>query len=204
MDTVHTTEPTNGVHKRSGILYPVMLIAAIAVILFSAIGIATMMGWLPTALSGGDRAATPDSTPPPAKAVDRAPPPAKSSAASRPRLFGSMAASCTDCGTVESIRAVEVPGKGTGLGAVGGAVVGGILGNQVGHGRGRTAATVVGAGAGAYAGNEIEKNANKATRYEVRVRMNDGTLRTYYENAQPALNIGQKVRVTDHGVVAAG
>ena len=42
-----TTKPRKG----SGILYPVMLIAAIAVILFSVIGIATMTGHLPKALS---------------------------------------------------------------------------------------------------------------------------------------------------------
>lgn len=41
-----------------GLLYPTMLIAAIAVILFSVIGIATMAGLMPSALSqGGDKAA---------------------------------------------------------------------------------------------------------------------------------------------------
>ena len=105
---------------------------------------------------------------------------------------------------VESIRAVEVKGQGSGIGAVAGGVVGGVLGNQVGHGRGRTAATVVGAGAGAYAGHEIEKNMNRKVSYQVRVRMNDGTYRTFYEPAQPAFTVGQKVRATEQGIVAAG
>ena len=85
-----------------------------------------------------------------------------------------------------------------------GGVVGGLLGNQVGRGSGRTAATVVGAGAGAYAGNEIEKNNNRSVTYQVRVRMNDGTYRTVRESAQPALAVGQKVRVTEQGIIAAG
>ena len=64
--------------------------------------------------------------------------------------------------------------------------------------------TVVGVGAGAYAGHEIEKNMNKSVSYQIRVRMNDGSLRTVYERAQPAVRIGEKVRVTRNGVVAAG
>jgi len=34
--------------------------------------------------------------------------------------------------------------------------------------------------------------------------MNDGTYRTVREGAQPALAIGQKVRVTEQGIIAAG
>ena len=42
--------------RRGGLLYPMLVIAAIAVIVFSVTGIATMMGWLPNALSGRDPA----------------------------------------------------------------------------------------------------------------------------------------------------
>ena len=182
METINAVE--NSAHRRSGILYPVMVIAAITLIVFSVVGIATMMGWMPSATSGGEHGVK--------------------SGAARPGLFASASASCANCGVVESIRVVETAGQGTGVGAIGGAVVGGILGNQVGRGSGRTAATVVGAGAGAYAGNEIEKNAKKSAHFQVRVRMNDGSYRTFRENAQPALSVGQKVRVTEQGVVAAG
>lgn len=166
------------VERRPGILYPVMLIAAITVIVFSVAGIATMMGWLPSALSHGS--------------------PEGGTAGPRP------AACAADCGVIESIRIVELKGEGSGLGAVGGAVVGGLLGTQVGRGNGRTAATVVGAGAGAYAGHEIEKSAHRSVRYQVRVRMEDGSVRTFLESAQPALAVGQKVRVTGQGMVVAG
>lgn len=40
-------------------------------------------------------------------------------------------------------------------GTVGGAVVGGLLGSTIGGGRGRTAATAIGAGAGGYIGNTM-------------------------------------------------
>jgi len=197
MTTANTTmRGKPAVDRRPAILYPLMVIAAIAVIIFSVAGIATMMGWLPTVHSQGDSSAQYDSaaqTEPQA----RAEPPARGAAGprtgyDRPRMTSSAAAACSDCGVVESIR------------AIGGAVVGGILGNQIGRGSGRTAATVVGAGAGAYAGNEVEKSTKSSVRYQVRVRMSDGSIRTLHENSQPALSVGQKVRVNGSEIVAAG
>ena len=41
--------------KSTNLLYPLMLIAAVTVIVFSLVGIATMLGWLPSARSGSDR-----------------------------------------------------------------------------------------------------------------------------------------------------
>lgn len=207
MESMDDLRNADATRKHGGILYPVMLIAAIAVILFSVVGIATMTGHLPKALSKGEEA-TGDSVArrsEPLRAEAPAPSaPVKRARRQETRAAGSpvVAQRCEDCGVIESIRAVESKGQGSGLGAVGGAVVGGILGNQVGRGGGRTAATVVGAGAGAYAGHEIEKNVNKRVSYQVRVRMDDGTLRTFYEAAQPAYNIGQKVRVGERGIVA--
>ena len=136
MDAVNMT-PGNAstVVKHPGILYPLMLIAAIAVIVFSVAGIATMMGWIPGALS---------SSAVPARAQ-----PVPVSKQAKPRVV-TAAAACQDCGVVESMRVVK-----------------------------------------------------KSVNYEIRVRMNDGTVRTLYERARPALTIGQKVRVTDQGVIAA-
>jgi hypothetical protein len=58
MEAVNMTPGTTGTAvKDAGILYPLMLIAATAVIVFSIAGIATMMGWMPSALSGGADAA---------------------------------------------------------------------------------------------------------------------------------------------------
>jgi outer membrane lipoprotein SlyB len=100
---------------------------------------------------------------------------------------------CTACGQVESVSAVKHKGEGTGLGVVGGAVVGGLLGSQVGGGSGKNVATVLGAVGGGVAGNEVEKRARATTVYQVRVRMDDGSLRTLTQSTAPA--VGQKVTV---------
>lgn len=100
---------------------------------------------------------------------------------------------CVDCGTVESVATVQRQGEvngignsGIGLGAVGGAVLGGVLGNQVGNGNGKTIATVLGAIGGGYAGNAVQKNMNKVTVYQVRVRMQDGSYRTVEQSGPVA------------------
>jgi len=95
------------------------------------------------------------------------------------------AARCSHCGVVESVRAVQQKGQGTGVGAVAGGVVGGVIGNQFGRGDGRTAMTVLGAVGGGLAGNEIEKRARSETLYEVHVRMDDGSLRTLRQRSAP-------------------
>ena len=101
-----------------------------------------------------------------------------------------------DHGTVISSRTVEQAQKASGLGAVGGAVVGGLLGNQIGSGGGRTLATVAGAAAGGYAGNNIERSRNTKMVTETRVRMSDGSIRTFTN--QGTFRKGAQVRV-DHG-----
>lgn len=103
------------------------------------------------------------------------------------------ASTCAACGKVEAVDAVQKKGEGSGLGVVGGAVVGGLVGSQIGGGNGKNAMAVLGAVGGGVAGNEIEKRARATTVYQVRVRMDDGTLRTVTQNTAPA--IGQKVVV---------
>lgn len=99
--------------------------------------------------------------------------------AQRSHAAAAQVAICATCGTVESVQAVEQKGEGTGLGGIGGAVAGGLLGHQVGGGNGKTAMTVVGAVGGAFAGNEIEKRARSTTVYDVQVRMEDGSVRSF-------------------------
>jgi outer membrane lipoprotein SlyB len=100
---------------------------------------------------------------------------------------------CTNCGTVESVRQVELEGKGTGLGAVAGGVAGGLLGNQFGSGSGKTAMTVLGAVGGGLAGNQVEKKARSETAYRVSVRMQDGSVGTFQQSQSFA--VGTKVVV---------
>jgi outer membrane lipoprotein SlyB len=103
------------------------------------------------------------------------------------------AAVCASCGTVESVHAIQQKGEGSGIGAVGGAVVGGLLGNQVGGGNGKTALTVLGAVGGGLAGNEVEKRYKATTVYDVQVRMEDGSGRTFRRG--DAVAVGTRVTV---------
>ncbi len=201
----------------SPLLYPTLLIAGISVIVAGLLGIAAMTGLLPTAQSQTARTqAAPEApvTAAPDKPQGKAP--GKADAAAKPvaaRSTGSSAgasrtpaaapARCAECGVVESVRAIEVKGEGSGVGAVAGGVVGGILGNQVGGGRGRTAMTVVGAGAGAYAGHELEKNMKRGVSYEIRVRMDDRSTRIFRSD-QPDVGVGQRVTVKGGQLAAAG
>lgn len=138
--TAGTADRTH-VDKRAGILYPAMLIAAIGVIVFSVVGIASMMGWMPGVFSGGSAAAT--------RAAG-----ASSSGAVRPQV--TLAPPCDDCGTIESIRA-----------------------------------------------HKIEQDMKSSVTYQITVRMSDGTTRAVYEPTPPVHAIGERVRVSERGIVAA-
>lgn len=102
---------------------------------------------------------------------------------------------CTNCGTIVSIRTLQHEGEGTGLGAVAGGVAGGLLGNQIGKGRGNTLMTVLGLGGGAYAGHTIEKKMKSTTDYIIKVRMEDGSYRTITQHEQPKYAVGDQVKV---------
>jgi outer membrane lipoprotein SlyB len=104
---------------------------------------------------------------------------------------------CAACGVVESVRYVEKKGEGSGAGLIAGGVVGGVLGHQIGSGRGNTAATILGAGAGAYAGNQIEKNVKKKTYWVVSVRLDDGSRQSITSGAKPAFKRGDRVKIVD-------
>lgn len=177
---------------------PILIVAAIALILFCAAGIGAIMGWIPTSIGSG---AAPQTADAPAKAAARAPAPEKRRASTAktvpvPAQTASKA-TCAECGVIESVHAVETKGKATGVGGVGGAVVGGVLGNQVGGGRGRDVMTVVGAVGGAVAGNEIEKRVKSTRSYRITVRLDDGSSRVFSESSPPAWRAGDKVRIVD-------
>jgi outer membrane lipoprotein SlyB len=175
--------------NRNGLLYPMLVIAAISVTVFSALGVATMTGLLPHAASMSDVHATND---------------AHVAAQSGKYVAGNGDPACANCGVVISIVPVEVKGGGSGLGMVAGGVTGALVGTQIGRGNGNAVATIAGAAGGAFAGNEIEKNMNKVVRYQVWVRMHDGTSRTSYQSSAPAFAVGDKVKVVNGQVVVIG
>ena len=119
---------------RPRLLYPALLIAAISVTLFSLIGIAAMTGLMPSAHSTTPETATAKPLPK-GKSVPAA---STSAATGKTRI---AAASCSGCGTVESISTVERQADTSGVGAVAGGLTGALLGNQIGRGNGRTVMT---------------------------------------------------------------
>ena len=203
--------------NRNGMLYPMMIIAAVSVVLFSVVGIATMTGHIPSVLSqksdvAAESQAQAQKSSLAAKEADEtklsqkaktapARPGTERRAAPAPQR---IATACADCGVVESVQTQEIKGQGTGIGAVSGAVVGGVLGHQVGSGRGNDLATVAGAIGGGFAGNEVEKNVKKTSNYVIRVRMEDGSYRTVTQASQPAVVAGDRVRIDNGNIVARG
>lgn len=184
------------------LLYPSLVIAAIAVTLFSLLGIATMTGILPQAHSaaGEDGGAARQE----AVAMEKTATPQGAESAGgdlRASASNNMTAACHVCGSVESINQIESKGQGSGIGAVAGGIAGALLGNTMGAGNGRTAMTLLGAGGGAYAGNEIEKNTRKSTSYRIRVRLENGELRTVYQRTPPAVAVGDRVKVVNGEIV---
>lgn len=183
---------------RPKLLYPTLVIAAISVTLFSLLGIAALTGVMPAAHSNPQAAAAAN---PAAKAATAG----KSGQASAPAATAKTriaAASCVACGTVQSVTTVERPAKTSGVGAVAGGLTGALLGNQIGRGDGRTVMTIAGGAGGAYLGNKIEQNTSRTTAYKVVVRMEDGSLRTIYQNEPPNVVIGGPVQVVGDAVVA--
>ena len=111
---------------------------------------------------------------------------------------------CANCGVIEAVTAIRVPGQGTGVGAVAGGVTGAAAGSQLGRGNGRTALGLLGAVGGAYAGHAIERNVRSDTSYRVTVRMDDGTKRTVHASSAPVFGVGEKVRVVNGTIAARG
>jgi outer membrane lipoprotein SlyB len=276
MNTPHTSPARRGQH-------PLLILAALAVILFCAVGTAAVMGWLPSSkggtaartngeLSEADRAAlaaslqqpgqpgvaiapapattamapgalppaytaqpaagayvpaAPATVPAPVAPVTASTYAAQGTAAYGSSVQGQTAAGydepapvrethpkvikntrtttrvaqedssrwCGTCGNVESIRQITTRAQGSGIGAAGGAILGGLLGNQVGSGHGRQLATVAGAVGGAVMGNQVEGNMKANHSYEIRVRLDNGTLRTFHQQSVPQWRTGDRVRV---------
>ena len=109
---------------------------------------------------------------------------------------------CRECGTIAGIREIDKPGHATGLGAVAGGVVGGVLGRSIGGRDHRTAGTVVGAAGGAVAGHMIEKKAREGKTWEIGVRLDDGSSRTFHQEVHPSWRAGDRVRVVNGALVA--
>lgn len=159
--------------------HPLQIAAAMAVLLVSLLGAAAITGLLPSATSRTGADAT-----------------VAQKDVTAPRSMA-QAARCPSCGVIVAIRAVQVQGDASGLGALAGGLAGAVVGNQFGRGDGRTVMTIAGAAGGAYAGNSIEKQVKKHTAYRVTVRLDDGTERTLSQAALPPFAVGERVRIVN-------
>jgi hypothetical protein len=83
--------------RRHGLLYPMMVIAAIAVIVFSIFGIAAVSGWMPSSLLGG---------PPAAQSGENGGTEPRSASAPEASTFR-----CAECGVIETVREIERQGS---------------------------------------------------------------------------------------------
>jgi len=200
--------------------HPLVIIAAVAITLFSLVGIGAVLGWIPTSVGTPGAASTPlaqapeqpAAQPEPAKPVERQPvvrpkpvvrsepPHVAAHAAVPPPPPVVVAAICRECAVIEEVREVEKAGQASGAGAVGGAVVGGVVGHQMGGGRGKDFATILGALGGGLAGNAIEKNAKKTVEYQIVIRYEDGTKGLFTQATPPSWRSGDKVKVIN-GVI---
>jgi outer membrane lipoprotein SlyB len=219
-----TQEPVMETQVKSKI-HPLVATAAIAVIVLCAVAVAAITGYLPG--TSAQKSATepvaaistpaptpavpapaatvpaPKATPAQPKVAQASPPKQQPAAVASPAPRATQAAAappksvCSNCGTVTGVSEVEVKGEGSGLGAVAGGVAGAVLGSQVGSGRGRTVAGVAGAAGGAYAGHQVEKHMKTRKKYDVGVKMEDGSLRTISFDSPPTWRAGDRVRVVD-------
>jgi outer membrane lipoprotein SlyB len=104
-------------------------------------------------------------------------------------------------GTVTDINTIEEESRTSGGGAVLGAVIGGVVGHQFGSGRGRDAATGIGAIGGAVAGNQIERrNSRENEIYRVTVRFENGRHEQFDYRDIEDLRVGDHVKV-EHGQI---
>lgn len=166
-------------------LNPLLTVAAISLTVLSAVGVAALTGMIPSSKGQENVLQIPrDVIKPLEPAISH--PPARKTAT--PKAVGQLA-------VVESVREVKEPGEAKGVGAVAGGVAGGVLGHKLGKGKGLV--TVLGAAGGAFAGHQIEKQARAEKRWEIAVRLDDGSQRTLSSEVQPAWHAGDRVRLVD-------
>jgi hypothetical protein len=98
-------------------------------------------------------------------------------------------------GVVESVREVKSKGPAGGAGAILGGILGAVVGSAFSDGR--KAATVLAAAGGALAGHHIEKDATGTRRWEISVRLDDGTRQVLSSDVAPFWSAGDRVRFLD-------
>jgi len=100
---------------------------------------------------------------------------------------------CATCGVIDGYSPVQVQGQNNGVGAVAGGLGGALIGSKIAGRGNHTLGGAIGAVGGGLLGNAIETHQRTSTVYDVRVRMNDGSIRTVRQAKVPT--VGQRVDV---------
>ena len=116
--------------------------------------------------------------------------------------YSAKASNCAICGTVESIRTVEVRAEADSIKS--GEFPDSPPSGRAGQGSGKNTMTILGAAGGFFSGSsDAESDARKRNAYRVTVRMDDGSYRTLSLSSPPTFTVGDKVRVIEGKLVRA-
>ena len=200
-------------------LHPLLAAAAISLIVLSGVGVAALTGMISVTKSQDSSLEIPSEVVMPiAPAISHPATPAKAKPVVRKAIPAPVVetlpvvesapvaeapkpqAPAGQLATVESVREVKSPGDAKGVGAIAGGAVGGLLGNKLGKGKGL--AMVLGAAGGAFAGHQIEKQVRADKRWEIALRLDDGSLRTLPSEVEPMWRAGDRVRIVDNNLQA--
>lgn len=97
---------------------------------------------------------------------------------------------------VSEVRDVTVKGgQDSGIGSALGAILGGIAGSSIGSGHGRTVAGIGGAITGGVAGQKLEQASATRSELELRLRFDNGDVRSYRVNSDTDFRVGETVKV---------
>jgi outer membrane lipoprotein SlyB len=114
------------------------------------------------------------------------------------------ASNCAICGTVESVRIVEVRMETEGTGIKSNESDDLAAGRPAGQGNEKASTTILGVTGGFFSGSSgVESGSRKRNAYRVTVRMDDGSYRTVSLSSPPAFAVGDKVRVIEGKLVRA-
>lgn len=102
-------------------------------------------------------------------------------------------------GIVESVRAVNIEGTKSPIGAGAGAVVGGVAGSTVGNGKGSVIGAAIGAVLGGLGGAAAEEAVTRDKGVEITVKLDSGRVLAVTQAADESFQVGDRVRVLSGG-----
>ncbi len=201
-------------NRKNRLLFPLVVCAIVSVATFSGIGVAAITGYLPVTQSGFGQFLLLSDTSGVSRDVIEVPAPSGPIHVGLTRQSGSdpvkptkpfqyrpgqrvdhAKRGCQTCGVVQSIEPREsavrtIPG--------GASIAGGLADALLGNGDNANGAMVVGFSAGEYQAMAPRGGPS----YIVRVKMEDGSFRTIYENQRPTFSIGERVRLINGSVIS--